>query len=135
MISRIFVYLFIYLFAGGECMAQVKAVYTMFLEEPVPANGVSVTFNAPILRWPFQKGKQVKYDAALSMDSVFTKGRTIAAAGLQGAIFNPHQALATGKWYWHYRVAGKEWSPLQYRGRRMHWRSLLLLKKHLHRKY
>jgi hypothetical protein len=93
---------------------QKKAIHTMFLEEALPANGITVDFNAPVLRWPYQKGKQVHYDVELSMDPGFAAGKTIAAQGLSGAIFNPHQSLQTGKWYWHYRVSGKSWSAVKY---------------------
>jgi hypothetical protein len=95
---------------AGSSLAQKRAVHTMFLEEALPANGIIVDFNAPVLRWPYQKGKQIKYDVELSMDAGFAATKTIAAQGLSGAIFNPHTALQRGKWYWHYRVTGKIWS-------------------------
>ena len=94
-------------------MAQGKAIYNMFLEEPVPANGTTVLFNAPVLRWPYQKGKQVKYEVQLSQNKNFEGNSTISAQGLIGAIFNPHKSLAVGVWYWHYKVTGKDWSGVQ----------------------
>lgn len=102
----------IFLGFGSSGLAQQRAVHTMFLEQVIPANGITVDFNAPVLRWPYQKGKQVIYEVELSMNPDFAEGQTIAAKGLSGAIFNPHQALQTGKWYWHFRVAGKSWSPI-----------------------
>ncbi len=98
----------------SEGLSQKKAIYTMFLQYPVPENGTEVVFNAPVLRWPYQKGKQVTYEVALSLDKEFPGNATISEKGLKGAIFHPHQALAIGKWYWHYRVSGKEWSDLCY---------------------
>lgn len=95
-------------------IAQKKAIYTMFLQEAIPANGVSVDFNAPILRWPYQKGKQITYDVQLSQQEDFPAASTIIATALKGAIFNPHQKLATGRWFWRYRVSGKTWSPSRY---------------------
>lgn len=95
-------------------LSQQRAIHTMFLEQALPANGITVDFNAPVLRWPYQKGKQVKYELELSMNPSFPEGQTIAAKEICSAIFNPHQALQTGKWYWHYRVAGKAWSAMQY---------------------
>ena len=80
----------------------------------MPANGTEVVFNPPILRWPYQKGEQVKYDIQLSRDSAFPVTSTIAASGLNGAIFNPHKALQPGKWFWKYRLSGKPWSPAQH---------------------
>ncbi len=100
------------LLCGYTCFAQKKAIYNMFLEEPVPANGTAVLFNAPVLRWPYQKGKQVKYDLQLSQRKTFEGNTTIHAEGLIGAIYHPHTALATGNWYWHYKVSGKEWSDV-----------------------
>ncbi len=94
-------------------MAQGKAIYNMFLEEPVPANGTKVLFNAPVLRWPYQKGKQVRYDVQISQNKNFEGNTTILAQGLIGAIFNPHKSLAVGTWYWHYKVSGKDWSAIQ----------------------
>lgn len=96
------------------CSAQEKAVYTRFLEITVPANGTETVFNPPILRWPYQKGRQVKYDIQLSRDSAFPATSTIAASGLNGAIFNTHKALEPGKWFWKYRLSGKTWSPVQH---------------------
>ncbi len=90
--------------------AQKNAVYTMFLEQAVPGDGVTVQFNAPVLRWPYQKGKQVKYDVQLSQHIDFPATSTITATALTGAFFNPHQSLQPGKWYWRYRVSGKPWS-------------------------
>ncbi len=88
----------------------------MFLEEPVPANGTEVAFNAPVLRWPYQKGKQVKYDVQISQSKTFDDNTTITELALIGAVYNPHRSLATGNWYWHYKVSGKDWSPvLQFR--------------------
>ena len=85
----------------------------MFLQETVPANGTEVVFNPPILRWAYQKGKQVKYAIRLSQDTGFEAKTTIYTEGLQGAIFNPHQSLQTGTWYWQYRISDKEWSATQ----------------------
>lgn len=88
------------------------AVYTTFLEQTVPENGATVTFNSPILRWPHQKGKVVSYDVQLSQDSLFAEEVTIQAAGLGSAMFNPHQYLSAGSWYWRFRVSGKTWSAV-----------------------
>jgi len=86
----------------------------MFLEEPVPINRTVVVFNPPVFRWPYQKGKQVKYDIQISKDSAFADQTTISAEGLLGAMYNPHQHLASGIWYWHYKISGKAWSSLLY---------------------
>lgn len=95
-------------------IAQKKAIHTMFLQETVPANGTEVVFNPPILRWPYQKGKQTKYDVQLSQDPTFVTQTTIYTEGLLGTVFNPHQSLGMGTWYWRHRVSGKEWSSVQH---------------------
>jgi hypothetical protein len=82
----------------------------MFLAAPLPADGVDVEFNAPILRWPYRKGKDSRYEVTLSMDSLFADGRSLGATGLTGAFFNPHRRLEEGVWYWRYRVSGADWS-------------------------
>jgi len=82
----------------------------MFLSAPLPADGSEVEFNAPILRWPYRKGKGVRYDVALSMDSLFPEGLSLGASGLTGAFFNPHRRLEEGLWYWRHRVSGGPWS-------------------------
>lgn len=95
-------------------LAQQKAIYNMFLQEIVPANGTEVVFNTPILRWPYQKGKQVKYDIQLAQNADFSPHSTISKEGLLGAVFNPHQSLAIGTWYWRYRLSDKAWSAVHH---------------------
>ena len=112
MIKRILSFILLFLLVGYSCVAQQSAIYTTFLETVVPAQGSEVTFNAPVLRWPYQKGKQVTYSVQLSQDSLFGTGTTKSINGLKGAFYNPHQLLSEGVWYWKYRVSGKEWSPV-----------------------
>lgn len=108
--KQIFYWILLALIGASPCLAQKKSVYNMFLEEPVPANAVEVYFNSPILRWPYQKGKQSKYELQLSQDSGFTNPSTLYVKNLQTAFYNPHHLLGKGKWYWRYRAVGKEWS-------------------------
>jgi hypothetical protein len=89
-----------------------QPVYKTFLHEPVPANRTEVPFNAPVLRWPYQKGPNVKYEVRMSQTQNFPATSTIMAQGLTGAFFNPHRLLDKGQWYWQYRVAGKPWSSV-----------------------
>lgn len=107
---QIFYCITLILFGFSPSIAQKKAVYNMFLEEAVPENGAITYFNAPILRWPFQKGKQSKYELQLSKDANFQDPTCISVTDLESAFFNPHQLLDQGKWWWHYRVVGKDWS-------------------------
>lgn len=107
-----FLYIFLLiLLVNVTAVGQKRPVNTMFLEHPVPENGTEIVFNAPVLRWPYQKGKDIQYDLELSQDSTFSN-RVIKAYGLVGAMFNPHQSLALGKWYWRYRVVAQPWSTV-----------------------
>lgn len=111
---QIFYWIILALFSATPCLAQKKAVYNMFLEEPVPVNGSECYFNAPILRWPYQKGKQSKYELQLSKDASFQDANCISVTDLESAFYNPHKLLDQGKWWWHYRVVGKDWSKPLY---------------------
>ena len=90
--------------------AQPPAPHAMFLRQVVPADGSVAAFNAPVLRWPYQKGKGIKYEIELSADSLFVDKSTIRIQGLPGAIFHPHRILPEGRWFWRHRVSGKPWS-------------------------
>jgi hypothetical protein len=91
--------------------AQPPAPHGMFLRQPAPGDGSVAAFNAPVLRWPYQKGKGVRYALELSRDSLFQDPSTIRVTDLTGAIWHPHRSLAAGRWYWRHRLAGKSWSP------------------------
>jgi hypothetical protein len=95
--------------------AQPPAPHGMFLRQVSPANGSVVAFNAPVLRWSYQKGKGIKYELELSADSLFTDPNTIRVRDLPGAIWHPHRTLSQGRWFWRHRVSGKTWSaPLRF---------------------
>lgn len=102
---------------GGRCTDdgqtdRLPAVYSRFLAFPVPSMGVGVAFNAPVLRWPVEKTRDVTYDVRLSPDSLFQRRETILRERIPWAFFNPHQRLRPGTWYWQYRVSGTSWSPV-----------------------
>lgn len=111
------------LFAG--CMASprqavdeqgqvsIPTVFTRYLGFPTPSHDIAAEFNPPVLRWPVAKGKEVTYDVRLSMDSLYDGGHAFSMTATPWAMFNPHQRLGEGTWYWQYRVSGKEWSPVQ----------------------
>lgn len=113
MISRSACLLLMLLTFLSGSVAQVPVPYSMFLDQPVPQNGAEVLFNFPVLRWPYQKGEQVRYEVRLSQDSLFKSKGTLEASNLAGAIFLPYRPLKEGRWFWQYRVSGKEWSRLQ----------------------
>lgn len=96
----------------GRETISVPAVYSRYLTFPLPSHGIESEFNPPVLRWPVRKGEAVKYDVRLSMDSLFRSG-VIAKAGSAWAMFNPHEKLSDGTWYWQHRLAEGEWSPVK----------------------
>ena len=100
----------LYSFSGFSVQGQPEPPHRMFLAAPLPADGVDVEFNAPILRWPNRKAKGSRYEVTLSKDSLFADGHSLGATGLTGAFFNPHRRLEEGVWYWRYRVSGADWS-------------------------
>ncbi|WP_262247367.1 DUF4962 domain-containing protein [Parapedobacter soli] len=87
-------------------------VYSRYLAVAQPTAGIAAQFNVPVLRWPAEKEKTTYYDVRLSQDSLF-RGHTIYREQIPWAMFNPHQRLSDGQWYWQYRVSGKTWSALQ----------------------
>jgi len=89
------------------------AVYSRYLSAAEPTAGIAAQFNTPVLRWPAEKGKSVRYDVRLSPDSLFPNEQTLHRENIPWALFNPHQRLPEGIWYWQYRVSGKTWSALQ----------------------
>lgn len=89
---------------------HMTTVYKRHLEFPIPQD-VEARTNPPVLRWPPQKGKQVRYDVRLSREADFSaKENIIEVKNTPLAMFNPHQVLEPGTWYWQFRIAGGEWT-------------------------
>jgi hypothetical protein len=88
---------------------RLPSVYERYLLFPVPSQGIEAQYNPPVLRWPVQKGEDVRYDVRLSMDSSFS-GETFTLLETPWAMFNPHRKLSPGAWHWQYRVSGRGWS-------------------------
>lgn len=96
---------------SGDRQVQMQTVYKRHLEFPVPQGDIPVRVNPPVLRWPFIKGKTVTYDVRLSNDAEFKEGALMySAAQSPWAMFNPHELLEAGTWYWQYRKTGDPWS-------------------------
>ena len=110
MINKVFIGWLVVGLAISFAHAQPAAPHGMVLRQVVPADGSEAAFNAPVLRWPYQKGKGIKYDIELSPDSLFRDTNAIRVQGLPGAIFHPHSQLSVGRWFWRHRVSGKPWS-------------------------
>ncbi len=65
---------------------------------PSPISNKRVDRNPPPLLWPAEKGEDVRYAVRLFQEP----GVPIAEEGFPWAMFNPHQKLAAGIWYWQY---------------------------------
>lgn len=66
--------------------------------------------NSPCLQWVTTSGKGRRYDVRLSQDELFPAENSITGSNLPWAVFNPHQSLAQGRWFWQHRVDGDLWS-------------------------
>jgi hypothetical protein len=91
---------------------HVPAPFQRHQTYPIPSGGIPVDFNPTTLRWPFEKGKNVQYDIRLSQDSTFRKEPVYRQEKTEWALYNSHQKLGQGTWYWQYRKSGGEWSKL-----------------------
>ena len=75
-----------------------------------PSGGLEAQFNPPVLLWPSKKN--TTYSVRLSTDSGFKSDQTIQVENLKRALFNPHRKLASGKWFWQYKMGNGEWSKM-----------------------
>lgn len=94
--------------ACGESRSLPDTIHPERLDRAVPYGGVAVTQNPPILRWPVTSGRQTRYAVRLSPDKNFPPVGTIHADGLRWALFNAHQELEPGNWYWQYAMKRRE---------------------------
>lgn len=84
-------------------------VYPKYRTSPSPAAGEQARFNPPSLQWPAEKKKT--YAVRLCQAADFSKN-CIEQQDIAFAIFNPHQKLAAGKWYWQYRTGKENWGQV-----------------------
>ena len=82
---------------------------------PYPQKGVTLYINPCALFVPLSMKKEENIQFALSCDNKFSDNATIYSEIRPWCMFNPHQALKPGIWYWRFRnvsAEGKfsEWS-------------------------
>lgn len=94
---------------NGEIAVTNKAIYPKYRIWTTPSMGEEPAFNSPSFEWP--ANKKSKFDIRLSSKKDFT-ANLIEKNDIPFAIFNPHQKLDHGIWYWQYRESGKEWNPI-----------------------
>ncbi|AKP51277.1 DUF4962 domain-containing protein [Cyclobacterium amurskyense] len=92
-----------------------KVVYPRYLDYPKPSAGMLAQLNPPVLRWPLIKGENIHYDVRLSTEKDFsTPNKILEIKNSPWAMFNPHQILESGSWYWQFKQSGEDWSNVQH---------------------
>jgi hypothetical protein len=94
---------------NSEIAVTNKAIYPKYRVWTTPSLGEEPAFNSPSFEWP--ANKKSKFDVRLSSKKDFT-ANLIEKNNIPFAIFNPHQKLEQGIWYWQYRESGKKWNPI-----------------------
>jgi hypothetical protein len=95
--------------SNAEIAVDAKVIYPKSREWMSPDGGVVPQFNPPSLLWP--ASKSASYTIRLSQDEGFQKN-VISIDSLPYAMYNPHQKLANGSWYWQFKSGGGNWSDL-----------------------
>jgi hypothetical protein len=94
---------------SGEITVKSDVIYPKYRIWTTPSGGEEAVFNSPSFEWP--ANKKSKFDVRLSSRKDFSEN-LIEKKEIPFAIFNPHQKLGKGIWYWQYRESGKEWYPI-----------------------
>ena len=95
--------------SDGEQIVDAKYIYPKYRVWTTPSIGEEPAFNSPSFEWP--TNKKSKFDVRLSSKNDFSEN-LIEKKDIPFAIFNPHQKLAKGIWYWQYRESGAAWNPI-----------------------
>lgn len=94
---------------NAEIKVNAKVIYPKSRVWMSPAGGITTQFNPPSLLWPIVKNAD--YTIRLSQNGDFTSD-VIIKEGLPFAMFNPHQKLANGLWYWQVKSGDENWSEM-----------------------
>ncbi len=97
----------------AEVKLTERVLHPRFRENPKPAEGNVAATNPPVMLCPLLSGKTTRYSFRLSQDKEFKDASTMQANDLPYAIFNPHQLLEPGTWYWQYKYNEDNWLSLQ----------------------
>jgi hypothetical protein len=84
-------------------------IYPKYRVWTSPNAGETAESNPPSFQWP--ASKNVTYHVQLSPKSDFS-GPLIEKEGIPFGMYNPHQKLTTGTWYWRYREGEGKWNNL-----------------------
>ena len=86
-----------------------KEIYPTIRNTTSPSNGESPKFNSPSFQWPSKKN--ATYSIRISTSKKFDQA-LIEKNKIAFALFNPHQQLTKGKWYWQYKINQENWNPV-----------------------
>tara|TARA_B100000941_G_scaffold123149_1_gene86792 strand:- start:30519 stop:33047 length:2529 start_codon:yes stop_codon:yes gene_type:complete len=86
-----------------------EVIYPKIRIWTTPAASEEANVNSPSLQWPADK--KATYDIRLSTSRDFSTD-LIQEEEIPFAIFNPHQPLKPGKWFWQYRVKEGDWNEI-----------------------
>jgi len=86
-----------------------KEIYPTIRNTTSPSNGESPKFNSPSFQWPSKKN--ATYSIRISTSKKFDQA-LIEKNKIAFALFNPHQQLTKGKWYWQYKINHENWNPV-----------------------
>lgn len=86
-----------------------KVIYPKIRIRTSPSNGEEPAFNSPGFQWP--STKKATYGVRLSTSKDFSSD-LIEKDKIPFAIFNPHQKLKSGMWYWQYKVNDGPWNAI-----------------------
>ncbi|MGK7393282.1 MAG: DUF4962 domain-containing protein [Candidatus Cyclobacteriaceae bacterium M3_2C_046] len=73
-----------------------------------PSGGIEAKTNPPSFLWPI--AEEGNYTIRISRDSLFAK-EEVRQSDLSWAIYNPHQKLGEGTWYWQVKSSDGAWQP------------------------
>lgn len=95
-------------FEGGKGEKDFpEVIYPKFRVWTTPSAGEEPAFNSPSFEWPVIRN--TTYSVRLSSSNDF-KTNLIEKDSIPFAIFNPHEKLKEGTWYWQYKSGTNDWN-------------------------
>lgn len=95
--------------SDAERTVDAAMIYPKFRIWTTPSQGAEAEVNSPSFQWPSRK--KAVYSIRISSSKDFSTD-LIEKEGIPFAIFNPHQLLSAGKWYWQYKAEKSNWEKL-----------------------
>ncbi|MEQ8681332.1 MAG: DUF4962 domain-containing protein [Cyclobacteriaceae bacterium] len=86
-----------------------EVIYPKIRNWTSPSSGEIPDFNSPSLQWP--SSRRAIYSVRLARDKDFSLD-VIEQNGIPFAIYNPHQKLREGQWFWQYKTNGGVWNEV-----------------------